>query len=328
MRNTRAFDSETIVKSVKSYYKHNSYRKASRDVGVSKSSIWRWVTSLGNAIRNRAKPGRRYKKQRRRKKTVITTCKPYVVDIVNRNPMITIGELQHILDTKYNVVVSQTTLRRCLKSAQYSYKSAWQRTIRTNLEDRVTEFMKQFTATSGIDDLICIDETSFDTRAHPRKGWALRKCRLHFQKQATNVVRSRCTVIAAITTSGLVASATLSSGLKVDTFIEFVNTLKHVPQRYILLDNLSAHKSPRALEAIRLAGKVPLFIPPYSPQYNPIEQFFAFLKHHHRQQNISMQYVSPEDFRQHVDAFVFSCSLGCRSVRAFFNELQMLTNVS
>lgn len=46
-----------------------------------------------------------------------------------------------------------------------------------------------------------------------------------------------------------------------------------------ILDNLSSHKDPAVRNAIRARGARLLFLPPYSPDLNPIEQVFAKLKH-------------------------------------------------
>jgi transposase len=47
----------------------------------------------------------------------------------------------------------------------------------------------------------------------------------------------------------------------------------------VVMDNLSSHKSPGARKAIRAVGARVLFLPPYSPDLNPIEQVFSKLKH-------------------------------------------------
>ena len=47
----------------------------------------------------------------------------------------------------------------------------------------------------------------------------------------------------------------------------------------VLADNLGSHKSKAVRQAIRAAGASFLFLPKYSPDLNPIEQFFAKLKH-------------------------------------------------
>lgn len=50
------------------------------------------------------------------------------------------------------------------------------------------------------------------------------------------------------------------------------------PGDIVILDNLGSHKSPAVRKAIRTAGATLLFLPPYSPDLNPIEQVFAKLK--------------------------------------------------
>jgi len=47
----------------------------------------------------------------------------------------------------------------------------------------------------------------------------------------------------------------------------------------VILDNLGSHKGKPARDAIRAKGAHLLFLPPYSPDLNPIEQVFAKLKH-------------------------------------------------
>jgi transposase len=47
----------------------------------------------------------------------------------------------------------------------------------------------------------------------------------------------------------------------------------------VILDNLGSHKGQAARRALRQAGAHMLFLPPYSPDLNPIEQLFAKLKH-------------------------------------------------
>jgi transposase len=50
------------------------------------------------------------------------------------------------------------------------------------------------------------------------------------------------------------------------------------PGDVVILDNLPAHKSVAAREAIEAAGARMLFLPPYSPDFNPIENAFSKLK--------------------------------------------------
>lgn len=61
---------------------------------------------------------------------------------------------------------------------------------------------------------------------------------------------------------------------------QLVPTLR--PGDIVIMDNLAAHKSPKTETAIRAKGAWILFLPPYSPDLNPIEMAFAKLKAHLR----------------------------------------------
>lgn len=59
-----------------------------------------------------------------------------------------------------------------------------------------------------------------------------------------------------------------------------VPTLK--PGDIVIMDNLSSHKSDEVRQIIEAAGAILLYLPPYSPDFNPIEQAFSKLKAHLR----------------------------------------------
>ena len=70
---------------------------------------------------------------------------------------------------------------------------------------------------------------------------------------------------------GLVGSTTIDMLLQ-----------RYSPGRIVILDNLAVHKSKRAAACLKEKGAWFLFLPPYSPDLNPIEQAFAKLKAHLR----------------------------------------------
>ena len=63
------------------------------------------------------------------------------------------------------------------------------------------------------------------------------------------------------------------------TYVERMLAPTLEPGDIVVLDNLGSHKSRAVRAAIRTAGAHLLFLPPYSPDLNPIEQVFAKLKH-------------------------------------------------
>ena len=89
------------------------------------------------------------------------------------------------------------------------------------------------------------------------------------------------TVVAALRVDGVTAPAVFDGPIDTLTFLAYVEqvlvpTLR--PGDVVVLDNLAVHKHPAVAAAIRAAGAHLRFLPPYSPDFNPIELAFAKLK--------------------------------------------------
>lgn len=89
------------------------------------------------------------------------------------------------------------------------------------------------------------------------------------------------TFIGALRLSGMTAPMTLDGAMHGDAFVAYVEqvlvpTLK--PGDIVVMDNLPAHKSAAARRAIEKAGAELHFLPPYSPDFNPIEMAFSKIK--------------------------------------------------
>jgi transposase len=129
------------------------------------------------------------------------------------------------------------------------------------------------------DRLIFIDETGTSTNMARLRGRAPRGERLvgkipHGHWKTT-------TFVAGLRVSALTAPCVLDGPMNGDVFHAYVEqvlapSLK--PGDIVVLDNLSAHKVPGVREAIEAVGAALLYLPPYSPDFNPIEQLFAKLK--------------------------------------------------
>lgn len=89
------------------------------------------------------------------------------------------------------------------------------------------------------------------------------------------------TVVAGLRVDGLGATAVFDGPIDTPTFLAYVEqvlvpTLR--PGDVVVLDNLAVHKQPEVQAAIERAGARLRFLPPYSPDLNPIEMAFAKLK--------------------------------------------------
>jgi transposase len=102
------------------------------------------------------------------------------------------------------------------------------------------------------------------------------------------------TVIAALRASDLGASAVFDGPIDNESFLAYVEqvlvpTLRHGD--IVVLDNLVIHKQPAVRAAVEAAGARLQFLPPYSPDFNPIECAFAKLK-------ASLRAARPRTFEQ------------------------------
>ena len=89
------------------------------------------------------------------------------------------------------------------------------------------------------------------------------------------------TIVAALRPTALTAPAVFNGPIDAVTFRAYVEqvlvpTLR--PGDVVVLDNLAVHKQPEVRAAIEQAGALVRFLPPYSPDFNPIEQAFGKLK--------------------------------------------------
>jgi transposase len=126
---------------------------------------------------------------------------------------------------------------------------------------------------------VFVDETwtaTNMTRSHGRcgKGERLRMGFPHGHRKTT-------TLVAGLRTTGMVAPMVLDGPINGDWFEAYVRQIL-VPELrrgdIVIMDNLSSHKRTSVREQIEAAGATLLFLPPYSPDFNPIEKAFARLK--------------------------------------------------
>jgi transposase len=132
--------------------------------------------------------------------------------------------------------------------------------------------------------LIFIDETWTKTNMAPLRGWCARGSRLI--GKAPHGRWRTFTFIAALRCDRIDAPCQFDGPINGMRFLTYVKrfllpTLK--PGDVVIMDNLGSHKGKAVRRLIRSVGAKLLFLPPYSPDLNPIEQVFAKLKHLLRQ---------------------------------------------
>jgi transposase len=129
---------------------------------------------------------------------------------------------------------------------------------------------------------IFLDETSTPTTLTPLRARSPRG-----ERVTTRVPRrgQNVTLLATLTPDGIGESVVIDGATNRHVFEAFITqrlvpTLR--PGQIVILDNLAVHKSAAARTAIEAVGCELCFLPPYSPDFNPIELAFAKIKQHLR----------------------------------------------
>jgi transposase len=127
--------------------------------------------------------------------------------------------------------------------------------------------------------LVFVDEMGSNTSLFSLYAWAPRG-----ERARCSVPRNRgknTTLLASMTTEGMgpcVAVVGATTRVVFETFVERLLAPALSPGQVVVMDNLGAHKGERVGELIQERGCELLYLPPYSPDLNPIEEAFSKVK--------------------------------------------------
>ncbi len=159
--------------------------------------------------------------------------------------------------------------------------------------------------------LLFVDECGVHTSLAPIYGYAPRDERLHLP-----VPRNRgknTTLLSSMTTDGMGPSLAVEGATTVrvfETYVEKVLVPNLRAGQIVVMDNLSAHRPRRIRELIEQQGCELLYLPAYSPDYNPIEEAFSKIKSLLRKAAAGSKEVLVEAIGQALSAVTAEDALG------------------
>ena len=127
--------------------------------------------------------------------------------------------------------------------------------------------------------LVFVDETGTNTSLSPVYAWSKRG-----ERARMKVPRNRepnTTLLASMKAEGMgPCMAVVGSTTRevFEAYVELVLAPSLCPGQIVVMDNLTAHKGDRVSELIEERRCELLYLPPYSPDFNPIEKAFAKIK--------------------------------------------------
>jgi transposase len=139
-------------------------------------------------------------------------------------------------------------------------------------KSKVSQFGLQY------DQAISIDETSIYFSENSKYGYTPKGVPLRHRVQNTRVRIRRLTLLLAVSSQKVIHYRLLEGSCNSSVFSKFVDEIPCDAPRAILMDNVAFHKTKAVKEVMKKANFSEWFVPPYSPDYNPIEYVFATLK--------------------------------------------------
>ncbi|GAB7336309.1 hypothetical protein MBLNU13_g09053t1 [Cladosporium sp. NU13] len=192
-----------------------------------------------------------------------------------------LDELAAFLRDDFDVEVSNSTISRTLKMEGWSKKTIRRRAKEQNadLRDKYSHDLTAFASRH----LVYIDESGCDKRVGFRRtGWSpLGVAPVQIEKFHRG---DRHHILPAYTQDGILLSRVFQGSTDGEVFEDFLEELLQwcgrwpQPKSVLVMDNASFHRTARVEELCAEAGVILMYLPPYSPDLNPIEEFFAELK--------------------------------------------------
>jgi transposase len=245
-----------------------SCRSAATRFGVAVSSVVKW--SQRYRATGSVAPGR----MGGHRKRVLEPHRAFIKERINQTPHLTLHGLKDEL-AAHGVNVSHNAVWMFLRREGLRFK----KTLFADVARRRRRW-RSWQAGLNPRRLVFIDETWIKTNMAPLRGWGAKGQRLRgFAPQGH---WRTLTFLGALRCDRLTAPCVFDGPINGECFRAYVEQqLLPVLKAgdIVIMDNLGSHKSAALRRMIKAAGARLWYLPPYSPDLNPIEQTFAKIKH-------------------------------------------------
>ena len=208
----------------------------------------------------------------------------YVLNLLTENPSLYLGELCQKIRATTGIDVSGSTVCRLIKKNGMSRKKIVQVARQRCIEHRgaYMAHILQY----PVDWLVFLDETGCDNRDNIRRyGYSFVGESPVFHRFLSR--GNRISAIAAISQDGLTCYELVTGTTNGDTFYDFIRgsviqEMQPFPGKksVLIMDNCSIHHIAQVKDLLEASGILLVFLPPYSPDYNPIEKLFSYVKYY------------------------------------------------
>ena len=272
-------------------------REVAKNLNVDASTVSRVVSTFNDTGNVDTRP----------RKGAPTKLLPFdefvIIENILERPGIYLHELQNDIKQTTGTDVDVSTICRFLKRNNFSRKKLSHIALQRNAELR-SQFLTDISVYNP-EMLLFVDETGCNRRDTMRKF-----CYSLVGKPAYShslLVRGkRFSAIGILSTEGILDTYITPGNVDSEVFID-KSLLQHImpfnggnPCSVVILDNASIHHVDGVVHAIQSVGALIHFLPPYSPDLNPIQEAFAKLKAYFRANDLAIQVVPDDELEDFI----------------------------
>ena len=258
------------------------YRTIAKNLNVALGTVYhinRLFLDTGDVL---AKPA----PQRRALRTLNHSDELFIIGLIIDSPSLYLSELCHAVEDVCGKCISPSAVCKVIHKHGFTRKKLQHAAKQRSLQYR-GEYMAEIQMYHR-DCFVFIDETGCSSRDHTRRfGYAMRGESAVDHRWLHR--GTRISAIAAMSTSGILAVELMSGSVNGDKFFDYVrgSLIPEMlpfdgenPKSIAVLDNCSIHHVRHVIQLFKDAGILVLFLPPYSPDFMPIEKTFSFIKYY------------------------------------------------
>jgi hypothetical protein len=199
-----------------------------------------------------------------------------IVDVLSSNPFDTPARIAKRIREELGISLSTSGVRFWIRRSGITRKKASRPVCTADVHDKRITFAIDYSAVYDPARVVSIDESSFYFDMKPAHGYCHRSRRLRVPSRPGG--RTRWSLLMAVSNERVVGWRLEKGSINGAIFADFMSTLDTDDRDVVLMDNASIHKTSLVMDTIIGRGLTPCFLPPYTPDFQPIEHCFSVLK--------------------------------------------------
>ena len=287
------------------YFKN--MKKTAKALNIGIGTVWRWIN-------NGIIPLKRHSTANE----IPEVLKSFVKLKLEGNNSLTQTELKNLVLEHFQVNISRHCISTIIRLLGLSRKRLRKTglTNKAKYEERMTLFKEGLETSTEI---VSIDEIGFDQRMVPLYGYSQIGTKAIGFTHPTN--RKRTNVIMAIDSLGKKYYKAIIGSVSAKEFNSFIQELPWKEGTTLIMDNVSFHKTEIVKNSINEKKFKSLFIPPYTPECNPIENVFSVIKNNYRKRAINLSLLQSNIIKESIDKIDHSMFQRC------FNKMYSFVDI-